>query len=548
MNILRLPHSARLVAALLFAMGTAEAGEPAPAVWWPEVWGNFGLKGYFDGERVAPNGVEFDPLFKVDFDLNVGLLPRKELYLFVQGEFWAQRAGAGITNDNLGDYDFSKREFDIDLGLAWTVVDHFELRASFDAFNNLNRGTTRTTPTGSQEGAEVEARYYFQSANIYDLGRLSFIGVGYYPTQNFIGGDGFEFRAGLFAQAYATYTIPALRSYLYGNVRLIGRRAEALELITVDAGLATRPFGRLQNLEFRVGDEFTADVEEDNTHNLIYAAIRAYFGPPGTESNRVADRLQGAVGPPEVWGDFGQTAYAAGDRMGPNGVAFNPIFMTDLDLNIGFLSRKRVYLFLESEFWVQRASAGVRGEPENRDLNQREYDIVAGLAWNVFNRFELRVSAYALNNLNRGGSQSKAVSETLPSGYQDGLQVEGRYNFRSENDYDVGRLSYIGLGYYTSQTLIGGDGEGFHPSFYAHAYGSYYIPSLRTYIYGDGQLIGEKQESLRLVVIDAGLAVRPLRRFENLEFRLGNEVTADLDAETTRDLFYGGVRINFSTR
>jgi hypothetical protein len=233
--------------------------------------------------------------------------------------------------------------------------------------------------------------------------------------------------------------------------------------------------------------------------------------------------------------------------MGPNGVAFKPIFTPDFNINFGLLSGKKLYLFLESEFWAQRASAGVNTEPENNDFSEREFDIAVGMAWKIFDRFELRTSAYALNNLNRGGSEAKTVSQTRPSGYQDGIQVEGRYYFSTDNPYDLGRQSFLGLGYYPSQTLIGGDGIGFHPGFFAHAYASYGIPAARAYLYGDGRLIGQKQDKLRLVIVDAGVAARPFPRFDNLEFRLGNEVTADIQADTTRDLTYGAIRLNFST-
>jgi hypothetical protein len=236
--------------------------------------------------------------------------------------------------------------------------------------------------------------------------------------------------------------------------------------------------------------------------------------------------------------------------MAPDGVQFEPIFRAEFDLNFGLLSRKRLYLFANNEFWIQRSSAaGVdRRDPANDDFNQREFDLNVGVAWKVIAQLELRASAYALNNLNRGGSATKDPSETLPGGYQDGVQLEGRYYFPSANIYDLGRLSFIGIGYYPSQTLVGGDGNGFHPGFFARASGSYNMPRLRSYLFGDARFIAEKQVSPRLLTFDAGWAARPFPRLDNLEFRAGNELTADVMANTTRNLTYGAIRLSFSTR
>ena len=88
---------------------------------------------------------------------------------------------------------------------------------------------------------------------------------------------GDEFRPGLFARGRAAYDLPAVRSYLYGDATLIGEELDSLRLITVDAGFAVRPFRTLPNLEFRVGNEFTADIEDDTTRDLVYGAIQINF-------------------------------------------------------------------------------------------------------------------------------------------------------------------------------------------------------------------------------------------------------------------------------
>jgi hypothetical protein len=81
-----------------------------------------GLTGYPTGKHEGPNGLAFDPLLALTSDFNLGLLPNKKLYLYLQSVFWVQHgaAGAPVT---------SQREFDADLGVAWKYLDSLEFRA-----------------------------------------------------------------------------------------------------------------------------------------------------------------------------------------------------------------------------------------------------------------------------------------------------------------------------------------------------------------------------------------------------------------------------------
>lgn len=518
---------------------------------WPEIWGDFGVRGFFPGnDRVAPNGLEFDPVFALDVHLNVGLLPQKKLYAFVDTDFWAQRAQPGITNPNYGSYDFSKREFNADLGLAWNVAERFELRGSVFGFNSLNRGVSETLPSTYQNGVVFEGRYYFGNANIYDTGRLNFVSLGYYPEEDLMGGAGREFRAGLFAQAHLSYDLPAIRSYIFADAKVIAQNTVDPRLIRTDAGIAVRPLASLPNLELRVGDEFTADLNDDTNHNLVYGAVRGYFGG-GTEFRRADNPAQYEVArSPEVWGDLGVSVFPGGDRVGPNGIEYTALAMSDLNFNIGLLPHRKLYLFVDNQFWVQRESG--LGEVPPRDpsvdeVREREWVIDAGFAFNFYSRFELRASAYAFSNLNRGGSPNRAPQEFAPSGFNDGGHAQIRYYLTSANLYDPSRQSFVEVGYYPSHLLIGGDGQGFHPGAFGRAYLSYDLPRLRSYLYADGNFIASKEE-FRLIILNGGLATRPFRSFDNLEFRLGSEVTHDVGPDTTRNLTYGAIRINFSTR
>lgn len=246
-----------------------------------EVWGVAGLAVYAFGTRVAPNGVPFNPLFALDLQLNVGLLPKKKLYIFVDNGFWAQRATAGVTNQNQGALDFSKREDDVDFGLAWNLFNSLELRAWAYGLNNLNRGWSATKPSGFSDGAVVEARYYFRTADIYDLGRLNFVGLGYYPTTNsqLVGGSGQDFHPGLSARAYLTTDLPLgwFPSYAYADAKVTSEQSMTPRLFEADVGLALRPFTGFKNLEFRLGDDVTRDLRVNTTRNLVYSAVRIEY-------------------------------------------------------------------------------------------------------------------------------------------------------------------------------------------------------------------------------------------------------------------------------
>jgi hypothetical protein len=250
---------------------------------WPQAWGSIGLPFYFGSSRMAPNGVPFTPIFSVTSDLNLGILPDKKLYLFWDGNFWAQHSAPGITNAHQGSFDFSKREIDSNLGLAWNWFDAFELRGSVYALNNLNRGDSLAEPFGGKQGVMVENRYNFPGRDPYDVGRSSFVGLGYIPTENLVGDNGASFRPGPYARAYLSrdLPIPWFRSYLYADLRLTAEHTGLPRLFDTDVGWAVRPIARWQSLELRIGDDFSQDIVAAASRNLIYGALRLNFGPSG---------------------------------------------------------------------------------------------------------------------------------------------------------------------------------------------------------------------------------------------------------------------------
>jgi hypothetical protein len=251
--------------------------EPRQGPRWSEVWGLLGIDGFGYGERMGPNGHAYDPLFAINLDLNVGLLADQRLYLFAQTNFWGEKAGAN-TNANQGFLDYSKREWDLTAGLAWNVTGPVELRAFGYALNNLNRGVSVTRPSGYEDGIGVEGRWYLSSEDRYDVARRPFLAVGYMPAKGLIDADGNQFAPGLFAQAYLTCDLPAVRSYLYLDAEAITDNSLEGRLLTFDGGLAARPFLSLPALELRIGAADTYDVHvQQNNRTLVYGSARIVF-------------------------------------------------------------------------------------------------------------------------------------------------------------------------------------------------------------------------------------------------------------------------------
>lgn len=243
----------------------------------PGVWGVVGLNLFVSGDKMAPNGMVYQPLGSITFDLNIGLLPEKRLYLFTEGAFWAQKATPGVTNPSLGPFDFSKRQMDLTIGAAWNYWNYFEARVWAYSYNNLNRGMQLDKPYGYDDGVVVENRYYIPKSNLFDLPRLNFLSLGYYTSKELTGADGQYFTPGLFARAYLTYEFVPRRYYVYADTQMIAQSVANPKLLLFDDGFAARPFSKLTGLEFRAGVFNTADVQVDNVRTLLYLTVQVIF-------------------------------------------------------------------------------------------------------------------------------------------------------------------------------------------------------------------------------------------------------------------------------
>jgi hypothetical protein len=249
----------------------------------PPVWGVIGLEGYAFGQQVAPNGLEFAPLFVLGMVLNVWLWQSQGVYLFTESDFWGQRAGRGVTNAAQGPFDFSKREFDLTAGAAWNYFGNFEARVFAYSNNNLNRGVNPASPSGYTDGTGLENRLYLGSAYAdlgtagFDVSRASFVSAGYDPTKAMIDGLGQPFAPGPFVRTYLAWGPAEQRWYAYLDARFVGDRAWAPRLFDFDAGLARRPWPAVPGLELRLGTPNTYDLRAGEIETGLYGAVRLVF-------------------------------------------------------------------------------------------------------------------------------------------------------------------------------------------------------------------------------------------------------------------------------
>jgi hypothetical protein len=238
-------------------------------------WGQVGIYGYAVGSKMAPNGLTYDPLFSLDLTVNVALTGDRRVYLFSDSRFWAQNNFSGDVAH--GPFDFSKRQYDLDGGVALGYFGSFETRVFAYSCNNLNRGNSLSRPFGYNDGYAVENRFYFDSTN-FDKGLYRFLTLGYFPSKDLVGGDGHLFAPGLFARASLALDIFPDHLYLYSDTEIICRRpVNKAKLLLADVGVALRPFTCAPDVEFRIGSDNTWDIEVSNMRTLIYGNVRVVW-------------------------------------------------------------------------------------------------------------------------------------------------------------------------------------------------------------------------------------------------------------------------------
>jgi hypothetical protein len=254
-----------------------------------------------------------------------------------------------------------------------------------------------------------------------------------------------------------------------------------------------------------------------------------------------------------VWGLVGVRVFAAGPKEAPNGQEYHPAFSLDLNFNCWVWRSQGLYLFADIRFWNERPEYGVTNGKDSSALgfSKRQFDLVGGAAWNYAGPWEARVYGYTLNNLNRG------LDLVHPAGLNDGFGMENRCYLSKEYaklghaGFDVARADFLAIGYYLTKDMVGNDGQPFNPGLMLRAYLTYDLWNWPAYTFGDVTFISERSLHPKLLLFDVGLAARPFSAWQtfsawqNWEFRLGVENTADWQVGSVQNLWYASVRVIF---
>jgi hypothetical protein len=244
-----------------------------------------------------------------------------------------------------------------------------------------------------------------------------------------------------------------------------------------------------------------------------------------------------------AWGLVGLRAIPADLRVAPNGLEYHPNFSLDLNFNIWIWRTQGLYLFADARLWGQKNEFGVTNANDGIfATSKREFDLSGGAAWNYAGPWELRAFGYSYSNLNRGDNP------VTPAGFSDGFGLENRYYLSREYaslgqaGFDVTKASFLSFGYLPSKVMVGNDGQQFEPGMTLRAYLTYDVRNWPCYLFADAQYISERSFEPRLLLFDVGVAVRPFHNYQQWEFRVGTENTADVQAHKLNNLWYLSLR------
>lgn len=237
-----------------------------------------------------------------------------------------------------------------------------------------------------------------------------------------------------------------------------------------------------------------------------------------------------------IWGylDF---RIMDGDKIGPNGLEYNPCFSFDFNFNFAITGDRSLYAFLDSRFWASKSEWNIFRS--NSEVGARQIDFYPGLAWNFWDRFEGRLYGYSFNNLNRGAPRPSL------EGMRDGVAIEGRYYFAG-TEFDQAIYNYLSVGYYMSNDMVDNLGNLWEPSAYLRW--SYNVPLFeqRFYFYTIGELIAQRNPTgAKWLWLDTGISFRPIPHLPLLDFRFGNEANIDIDNNKSLLMWYVGARFAF---
>lgn len=234
-------------------------------------WGDASIGFYpFNSQIVAPNGLVYDPFMRLEINLNIGT---KELYIFANNDFFTEKPTPGVTtNLNQGSFDFTKREYDLVIGVAVRPLKDkdLEFRVWLISLANLNRGTSPEKPSGFKDGTAAEARYFFNREKLW-----GYVYAGYFFSKELVEPDGEPFKPGILFGTNLNYDIltDPKKLYLFGDIKFINTNSH------IEGGLAWRPFDvESPNTEIRgTYGHYVNFKEQSISQNMFLLEVKHYF-------------------------------------------------------------------------------------------------------------------------------------------------------------------------------------------------------------------------------------------------------------------------------
>jgi len=196
------------------------------------IWGELGF-GFYPGagQKAAPNGVLYDPMFRLLTNLNLGTSDR---YMFADSVYYTEKPQPGVTtNKSQGKFDFTKRQYDFNIGGAFALPwERTELRFWAYSQSNINRGTSTVRPSGYKDGFATGLRFYFDD----ELRSDNYVALGYFFTKELVDTAGDAYKPSFLIDLHASSPWYE-RWRIYGHATAYGQRVDGIEEIDTQLGV-----------------------------------------------------------------------------------------------------------------------------------------------------------------------------------------------------------------------------------------------------------------------------------------------------------------------
>ncbi len=202
------------------------------------MWGDVGFGFYpTNSQKVAPNGLVYAPMFRLIGDISVG---SRDLYLFVTSAYYTEKPTPGeTTNKSQGSFDFTKRQYDFNIGGAFATGEDTEIRFWAYSQSNINRGRDLNKPFGYKDGFASSVRYYLAD----EVVTHGYMGVGYYFTKELVDTNGDAYTPSFFTEINYTRLLGS-GLHAYGQAVIQGERSHGIKEIDTQLGLTYKMNGR----------------------------------------------------------------------------------------------------------------------------------------------------------------------------------------------------------------------------------------------------------------------------------------------------------------